>query len=181
MAGELNPSYQSVWRKDSFVVSTNRALIPVSTLNDWFASDHVYWTNALPERVLQEALDNSLCFGLYDLGDECDSFIDSPTDKIDAARFIGFARCVTDYSTLFFLTDVHVVPAYQGKGLGRWLVSCVQEVIDSAHNLRRSLLLTSDWERSVPFYEDIMGMTVLESTKEKKGPGLAFLHRPGKK
>ena len=42
--------------------------------------------------------------------------------------------------------------------------------------LRRSLLFTGDWKRSVPFYEKIMGMMVLES---KSGKGLAVLMQRG--
>jgi len=48
--------------------------------------------------------------------------------------------------------------------------------------LRRSLLFTGDWKRSVPFYADLMDMSVVEgkrSSDGKDGEGLAVLTRKG--
>ena len=79
--------------------------------------------------------------------------------------------------TFAYLTDVWVDPAYQGKGLGSWLVSCVRELLEAMPDLRRSLLFTGDWERSVPFYEKLLGMKLIEP---RKGQGLAVMERKGK-
>jgi GNAT superfamily N-acetyltransferase len=97
-------------------------------------------------------------------------------------NFIGLARCVTDFTTFVYLTDVYIDPAYQGKGLGTWLMECVQEVIESMPNLRRSMLLAGDWKRAVPFYERILGMELLENKKgeDGSGQGLAVLMRKGR-
>lgn len=81
---------------------------------------------------------------------------------------------MTDYTTITYLTDVFIEDEYQSKGLGSWLVGCVQEVIESMPYLRRSVLITSNWERSVPFYEKLMGVKVHES---REGEGFAFLMR----
>jgi len=43
-------------------------------------------------------------------------------------------------------------------------------------HLRRSLLFTGDWERSVPFYKEVLGMTV---SAGEKGVGLAVMERKG--
>jgi hypothetical protein len=61
-------------------------------------------------------------------------------------------------------------------------MQCVQEVIESMPHLRRSLLFTGDWKRSVPFYERILGMQVFESRRGEDGDGrgLAVMMRKGK-
>jgi len=58
----------------------------------------------------------------------------------------------------------------------------VQEAIESMPYLRRSLLFTGDWKRSVPFYERVLGMQVVECRKEEggNGKGLAVMMMKGK-
>lgn len=53
----------------------------------------------------------------------------------------------------------------------------MQEVLEDMPHLRRSLLFTGDWERSVPFYERLMGMSVMDS---QRGKGLAVMEKKGK-
>jgi GNAT superfamily N-acetyltransferase len=168
------------WRKDRYLISTDPAIVPISELNVAFASEVVYWAKPLPDRIMSETLNNSLCFGLYEL-DGVD-FHSKPNLEEAKLKLIGFARCITDYTTFVFLTDVYINPSYQAKGLGAWLVSCVNEVIDSMPYLRRSMLFTSDWQRSVPFYEKILGMSVAECKRGingKSGEGAAIMQRLG--
>lgn len=185
MSSIVSKDQHQTWTKDAYLISTDSSLIPIDRLNEAFASEDVYWTNPVPEEAMREMLKNSLCFGLYERNQST-----SPDGKDTTAqasestlRFLGIARCVTDYTSFLYITDVYIDPSTQGKGLGTWLVSCVQEVIDSMPYLRRSMLLTGDWERSVPFYEKTMGMTVIESGKGKdggSGEGLAVMTRKGK-
>lgn len=153
------------WTRDGYLVSTDASLVPIAELNAAFASDACYWAQPLPEPAVAEMLRSSLCFGLYDLG--------TP----GSAGFIGFARVITDFTTFAFVTDVWVDPSTQGKGLGRWLVGCVQEVLEGMPHLRRSMLLTGDWERSVPFYERLMKMEVVGS---RPGEGMAVMQMKGR-
>ncbi|KIM98570.1 hypothetical protein OIDMADRAFT_181881 [Oidiodendron maius Zn] len=153
------------WSKDQYFISTDWSLIPIAKLNAAFGSNDIYWAKPMPEEALRVTLQNSLCFGLYER---------NPITL--GAELVGIARCVTDFTTFVYLTDVYVWPTHQGKGLGKWLIKCVQEVIESMPYLRRSMLFTSDWERSVPFYEKYMDMQILESTR---GAGLAILQRKG--
>ncbi|KAH8198572.1 hypothetical protein TruAng_007253 [Truncatella angustata] len=174
------------WRKDDYLVSTDSKLIPLPTLHAAFASSTLYWAKELPDNVMRETLDNSLCFGLYRLaanssGEHVErQSADQPpisSSTTTDSDLVGFARCVTDYTTFLYLTDVWVNPSSQGNGLGKWLIACVQEVIKDMPHLRRSMLFTGDWERSVPFYEKIMDMSVLET---KRGKGLAIMEMKGK-
>lgn len=160
------------WRKDQFLISTNPTFFPISTLIDIFSREEFYWAKPLPAQEMREILDNSLSFGLYDQQDHQNQA--SPTSE---PALIGIARCVTDYVTFAYITDVWVDPTYQGKGLGKWLVTCVQEVLEEMPHLRRTLLFTGDWERSVPFYEKLMGVKLLET---KRNEGLAIMESKGK-
>ena len=45
-----------------------------------------------------------------------------------------------------YLTDVYVLEEYQGKGLGSWIMQCLDETIAQWSALRRLLVLTSDSE-----------------------------------
>ncbi|KAJ5542965.1 hypothetical protein N7461_008968 [Penicillium sp. DV-2018c] len=161
---------RKTWTKGPHLISTDPILIPTTTLNNWFASEEVYWAKPMSEEAMQQTIQNSLCFGLY------------RTDSNAELNFIGFARCVTDTTTFIYLTDVFVHPSHQGLGLGSWLVACVQEVIESMPYLRRSLLFTGDWRRSVPFYKRVMGMHVMEGAPPSdanggEGVGLAVMQR----
>ena len=134
------------WTKDAYLITTDPSLIPITTLNAAFASEDVYWAQPLPEQAMREMLQNSLCFGLYELDQSTriDAMNTGAVASESTPSFIGIARCITDFTTFIYLTDVYIDPSYQGKGLGTWLVSCVQEVIESMPYLRRSLLFTGD-------------------------------------
>jgi GNAT superfamily N-acetyltransferase len=162
-----------MWRKGEYFISTDPSIIPLQTLNEWFASDELYWAKPLPLDVLQLSLERCLCFGLFHAPNE----ENINTTKKPTVDFVGIARGVTDYVTFVYITDVYVHSTHQGNGLGRWLVECVGEAIDEMPYLRRSMLFTMDWERSVPFYEKILGMSVQES---RKGEGMAMMMRKGK-
>lgn len=142
-----------------------------------FATDLVYWADPLPEEILRETLNNSLCLGLYDTKAPADNQNADGT-RTTEPKLVGFARCVTDFTTFSYLTDVYVSPAYQGKGLGRWMVACVGEMHDSIPHLRRSMLFTSDWKRSVPFYQSVLGMETLNGSSEESR-GIAVMQKRG--
>lgn len=166
------PIATQTWTKGAYFISTDSSLIPLETLNTWFASDDLYWAKPLPLDILKQSLENSLCFGLY-----YSNAPDQPNNTSTRPEFIGIARFITDYTTFVYITDVYVHSGHQGKGLGSWLVECSGEVIDAMPYLRRSMLLTMDWERSVPFYKRILGMSVQES---KNGEGMAMMMKKGK-
>ncbi|CZR62492.1 related to GNAT family N-acetyltransferase [Phialocephala subalpina] len=163
------------WTKEGYLISTDPSSIPVEAANEMLGSDNVYWAKSMPDGIMLETLQNSLCFGLYSQNSSKDSQF--PSNHTSApGQFIGLARCVTDYTTFLYLTDVYILPGHQGSGLGKWLVGCVQEVIDEMPYLRRSMLFTSDWKRSVPFYEGILGMEVMG---KERGEGVAVMQRMG--
>ncbi|KAF2724251.1 gcn5-related n-acetyltransferase [Polychaeton citri CBS 116435] len=140
----IKSSFQArSWNRHEFLVSTDSSFIPLSELIEIFDSNDLCWARALPSEAMREMLENSLSFGLYE-----QSQPGTLTIPASDSKFIGVARCVTDFVTFAYLTDVWVDPSYQGRGLGSWLVQCVQEVLEAMPHLRRSLLFTGDWKRS---------------------------------
>jgi ribosomal protein S18 acetylase RimI-like enzyme len=201
MASKFLESQKREWTKDGYLISTDWALIPIKELNAAFASTEFYWANPLPDAVMEETLRNSLCFGLFEknsdsavqngqpsdtktsVENELAESDPSPTSAATTVvksplQFVGIARCVTDFTTFLYLTDVWIDPRHQGKGLGKWLVGCVQDVIETMPYLRRSMLFTADWDRSVPFYEKFMDMTLINNSN--RGDGLAVMERKGR-
>lgn len=168
---------QKMWSKDDFFITTDPGVVNLDELNEMFDSKGMYWAKKLPERVLEEMVKNSLNFSLFHSSQKKDLLSTEPP------KFIGYARCITDYVTFIYLTDVYVPPDYQGKGLGKWMVACIQELFDEMPHLRRSMLITGDWNQSVPFYEKTMKMhnigTRLESDDVHE-QGLAVMTRLGR-
>lgn len=73
-----------------------------------------------------DAHEHSLCYGVYHAGCQ-----------------VAFARLVTDYSTFAYLCDVVVDEHYRGRGLSKWIMSCIMEN-PSLSELRRFVLATRD-------------------------------------
>lgn len=65
-------------------------------------------------------------------------------------------RVITDDVTFAYLTDVYVLPEYQGKGLGRWMLGCLDEAIKAWPQLRRFMLVTSS--RSIDLYKETIAV-----------------------
>ena len=70
---------------------------------------------------------------------------------------------------------MYVLEEHQGKGLGSWLIDCVNEELDSWPHLKRVILMAS-LEEGESFYGKKMGMTVFKQGED----GFAILNRQGK-
>jgi len=113
------------WRKGDFVISTDRSRLNIELIHT-FLSNKAYWALGRSREVVQQAIENSLNFGVF-----------------DGNQQIGFARVVTDFATFAWLADVFILDEYRARGLGIWLI----EVITSHPNLqgfRRWMLATRD-------------------------------------
>ena len=80
-------------------------------------------------------------------------------DQEQQSSLIGFARLITDRVTFAWLTDVYTLPEWRGQGLGKWLISCVQEVIEDMPHLRRSAcLIGHSREKGIEFYGSLVSL-----------------------
>jgi GNAT superfamily N-acetyltransferase len=112
------------WTRDGFTVSDDPARLDRSVIERFLTES--YWAKNIPSATLDRSLRNSLCFTL-----------------LEAQRQIGFARVVSDRATFAYLGDVFVLPEFRGRGLAKWLLTCVLSHPD-LQGLRRWVLGTRD-------------------------------------
>lgn len=163
------------WKRDGFSISTDHKIIPLDRLTEIMDSPSFYWANAIPLTALEEMLEQSLCFGLFrtqtaetepdntlvtneqrqhnNLSGEKDPGSTTHQQSAEPEEaFIGFARCVTDFSTFVYLTDVWVDPTCQGQGLGKWLLTCMR-TCELLEGERHTWCLSDDiWPCSTPSF-----------------------------
>ncbi|KAI1435453.1 hypothetical protein GGR50DRAFT_694156 [Xylaria sp. CBS 124048] len=174
MAPETEPKN---WYSDGFLVSTDHRLLQIDAIHDAIASKELmWWAQELPRDVLSGALENSLCLGLYELPHSTSQIAGQ-----SGPRQIGLVRVITDNATFGYLTDVYVLLEYQGKGLGRWMLECLDEVVKSWPHLRRFMLLTSG--TMIDLYKKTIGAKEWNECKNEdlvigiiEGPGA--MHPP---
>ncbi len=76
-----------------------------------------------------------------------------------------------------YLTDVYILEEFQGKGLGSWLIQCVDERLSTWPDLRRVMLIAS---RASKFYTEHLGAEEFKQgvdgfmVMSRRGPGLAI-------
>lgn len=110
---------------DGVCISTDKTKLNIDTIHG-FLSRKAYWCLNIPKQTVQSSIQNSLCFGVYKNGEQ-----------------IGFARVISDYSTVAYLGDVFILEEYRGRGLSKWLVKTVM-THPNLQGLRRWILLTAD-------------------------------------
>src|SRR5664279_1175686 len=101
-------TYRAMY-KDGFCISTEKARLDIPAIHH-FLSAQSYWSLNIPYTVVEEAIEHSLNFGLY-----------------EKEKQIGFARIITDFSTVAYLGDVYVLPEYRERGLSKWLMQTIMD------------------------------------------------------
>ena len=86
-----------------------------------------YWADRRTPEQVRKSMENSRCYGVY-LDDE--------------RKLVGFARVISDFSTTYYLCDVIIDAAYQQKGLGKALVSHIEDLPE--YQGLRGILITRD-------------------------------------
>lgn len=112
------------YHQDRFTVSTDSARLDLDVIHSFLY--HCYWSPGIPRELVAQAIQHSLCFGLY-----------------EDNKQIGFARVVTDYTSFAYLADVFVLPDRRHQGLGVWLVECAINC-PLLQSIRSFLLATRD-------------------------------------
>lgn len=111
--------------KDEFCISTDKTKLDIDSIHQ-FLSTKAYWCLNIPKEKVHTSIQNSLCFGVY-----------------HHEKQIGFAKVITDFSTIAYLGDVYILEEYRGNGLSKWLIETIMSYPD-LQGLRRWILLTSD-------------------------------------
>jgi GNAT superfamily N-acetyltransferase len=112
-------------RRGPFLISTDKRRLNVQVIFEYL-SQRSYWAQGRSREIVARSIDNSLCFGVYDLDKQ-----------------IGFARVVTDYATFGWVGDVFVLESHRKDGLGKWLVQCIVNHPELV-KIRRLILATKD-------------------------------------
>jgi GNAT superfamily N-acetyltransferase len=110
---------------DDYSISTDKSRLDLTVIHQ-FLSQESYWAKNMPITLVQKSIDNSICFGLY-----------------AGEQQVGFARVVTDYTTIAYLADVFVLNEHRGRGLAKRLVQYIIDYPD-LQGLRRWILVTKD-------------------------------------
>ena len=113
------------YRRGEFMISTSGERLNLDVIYEFLIN--CYWAKGISREVVERSIAHSLCFGIYD----------------GAAAQVGFARVVSDFSTVAYLGDVFVLESHRGRGLSKWLMECVVQH-PALQNLRRWILLTRD-------------------------------------
>ncbi len=111
--------------KEGFYISTDKRELDIDAIHE-FLSTKAYWCLNIPKEKVQTSIDNSLCFGVY-----------------QEKKQIGFARVITDFSTIAYLGDVYIVEEKRGHGISKWLIETIMNYPE-LQGLRRWILLTGD-------------------------------------
>ena len=93
----------------NFIISDDQSLINVEATHQLILN--TYWANNRTKETMQKIIENSLCFGVF---------------KEDGSQ-VGFARCVTDYTVMYWVGDVVINDSCRGQGLGKALMNFIVE------------------------------------------------------
>lgn len=113
--------------KNEYLISTDSEKLDISLIHG-FLTHESGWSNGISLDKVKKSITNSLNFGVY-LG----------------PKLIGYARVISDFSTIAYLGDIFILKEYRGLGLSKWLMETIMEHQD-LQNLRRWILLTSTAE-----------------------------------
>jgi GNAT superfamily N-acetyltransferase len=111
---------------DGYEISTDRARLDLRAIHAYLVRS--YWSPGIPFDIVERAVSNSLCFGLYETA---------------SGSQVGFTRVVTDYATFAYLCDVYVLEDHRGRGLSKLMLrqAMAHPALSGA---RRVMLATRD-------------------------------------
>ncbi len=137
--------------KAGIEISTDRSRLDLYAIHRFLSTESYWAQNRLIEQT-KTAIENSICFGLY-----------------DGERQIGFARVVSDCATFAYIGDVFILDEYRGRGLSKWLMEVIISHPD-LQNLRRWVLATLDAHGLYEKY-DFASLKFPERWMERTSPG----------
>lgn len=115
-------------RIGDFLITTDKEKMNIVAIHD-FLSKKSGWSDNIPFERVKTSIEHSLNFGLF-----------------HGNHQIGFARVISDFSTIAYLGDIYILEGYRGQGLSKQLMDVII-THPQLQGLRRWILLTStaDW------------------------------------
>ena len=113
--------------RNEYLISTDKNKLDIELIYN-FLTNESGWSNGIPIEKVEKSIDNSLNFGIY-----------------VGQKLIGYARVISDFSTIAYLGDIFIITEYRGLGLSKWLMESIMGHKE-LQDLRRWILLTSTAE-----------------------------------
>ena len=107
-----------------YLISTDKSKIQIEQVEKLMKQ--TYWAAERSVDVMQRAIANSICYGIYDKNQ----------------MLVGLARVVTDYATVYYVCDVIIDQQHRKCGLGKELLSTITK--DENIKSLRGILITKD-------------------------------------
>ncbi|KAH7312244.1 hypothetical protein B0I35DRAFT_480717 [Stachybotrys elegans] len=173
---EGEPRY---WYRDHFFLTTDKSFLEADALNQVFDSDLMWWNDPLHPDIMQKMIENCLTVAIFSVPETEAHMKEHGAPRRPHGpdmKLVGFARVVTDYVTIAYLTDVFVLRDFQRRGLAGWMMRALKEVLAEWPHLRGMLVMT-DNKDTAKLYERELGVVDFD-----KGPsaGLLVLEMPGR-
>jgi GNAT superfamily N-acetyltransferase len=105
-------------------ITTDPSRLDLDVIHSFLARS--YWATDIPRAIVERAVRHSLCFA-----------------ALDGEQQVGFARVISDHATYAYVSDVFVLPAHRGRGIGKRLMAAIVTHPD-LQGLRRWTLFTRD-------------------------------------
>ncbi len=113
------------WQNGEFTITDDANDLQINVIQE-FLSKESYWAKGRLLSETKTTLERSACFGMY-----------------KGREQVGFARVLTDATTIAYLADVFVLKEFRGAGLGSWLV---ETVLSSPRFLKVNRWLLQTWD-----------------------------------
>ena len=109
-----------------FTISTDKDKLDLHVIHDYLCN-RSYWAKNRTYDVVKCSIENSLCFGMYDVD----------------GKLIGFARVLTDFAVFSYIMDLFILEEYRRKGLGKRLMEFIMRY-PKLMKVERIMLATKD-------------------------------------
>ncbi len=108
-----------------FHISTDQSKMDIDMIHRYL-SEESYWAKGIPRETVEKSVANSFCFGVFYM-----------------EKQIGFAKVITDFTTIAYLGDVFILNEFRNLGLSKLLMETIMNH-PQLQGLRRWILLTAD-------------------------------------
>ena len=132
--GLTKPGLTEPGCNDLYEISDEPGRLDIDAIHAYLARS--YWSPGIPRDIVERAVRNSLCFGVYQRA------TGAQVGRARGAQ-VGFTRVVTDHATFAYLCDVYVLEEHRGHGLGKAMIHAAL-AHPALSGARRVMLATRD-------------------------------------
>ncbi|MFA7228603.1 MAG: GNAT family N-acetyltransferase [Melioribacteraceae bacterium] len=93
-------------KKTDIIISTDRRKLQTGKIHKFLTE--AYWSKGISAGRVKKAIAGSICFGVY-----------------LKKKQIGFARVISDKTSLAYIADLFIIEEYRGRGLSKLLVKSI--------------------------------------------------------